>query len=89
MGWVNTLEWRHNKPDGVSNYQSHDCLLKRLFGCRTKKTSKRRVTGLCEGNSPATDEFPHKGPETRKMFLFDVIMTYDYDLRWPAPVYVS
>ena len=23
-----------------------------------KKTSKRRLTGLCEGNSPVTDEFP-------------------------------
>ena len=25
---------------------------------RSKKTSKLRVTGLCEGNSPATGEFP-------------------------------
>ena len=25
---------------------------------RSKKTSKLRVTGLCEGNSPVTDEFP-------------------------------
>ena len=26
--------------------------------CRSQKTSKLRVTGLCEGNSPVTDEFP-------------------------------
>ena len=26
--------------------------------CRPKKTSKLRVTGLCEGNSPVTGEFP-------------------------------
>ena len=26
--------------------------------CRSKKTSKPRVTGLCEGNSPVTGEFP-------------------------------
>ena len=26
--------------------------------CRSKKTSKLRVTGLCEGNSPVTGEFP-------------------------------
>ena len=25
---------------------------------RSKKTSKLRVTGLCEGNSPVTGEFP-------------------------------
>ena len=30
----------------------------RLFRCRSKKTSKLRVTGLCEGNSPVTGEFP-------------------------------
>ena len=35
-----------------------NCLLNRLFGCRSKKTSKLRVTGLCAGNSPGTGEFP-------------------------------
>ena len=34
------------------------CLLKRLFRHRSKKTPKLRVTGLCEGNSPVTGEFP-------------------------------
>ena len=28
------------------------------FRRRPKKTSKVRVTGLCEGNSPVTGEFP-------------------------------
>ena len=50
--------WRHYERDGVSNYQRFDCLLNRLFKRRSKKTSKLRVTGLCEGNSPVTDEFP-------------------------------
>ena len=53
-----TLLWRHNEPDGVSNHQPHDCLLNRLFGHRSKKTSKLHVTGLCAGNSPETGEFP-------------------------------
>ena len=48
------LRWRHNGHDSVSNHQPHHCLLNRLFGCRSKKTSKLRVTGLCEGNSPRT-----------------------------------
>ena len=51
------LQWRHNKRDGVSNHRRLDCLLNRLFGRRSKKTSKLRVTGLCEGNSPVTGEF--------------------------------
>ena len=52
------LRWRHNEHDGVSNHQPRDCLLNRLLRRRSKKTSKLRVTGLCEGNSPVTGEFP-------------------------------
>ena len=53
-----TLQWRHNEQDDVSNHQPHDCLLKCLFRRISKKTSKLRVTGLFEGNSPGTGEFP-------------------------------
>ena len=52
------VRWRQNGRDSVSNHQSHDCLLNRLFRRRSKKTSKLRVTGLCVGNSPGTGEFP-------------------------------
>ena len=55
---VFTLQWRHNERDGVSNHQSHDCLLNLLFRRRSRKASKLRVTGLCERNSPVTGEFP-------------------------------
>ena len=51
------LRWRHNGLDGVSNHQPHHCLLSRIFGHRSKKTSKPRVTGLCARNSPGTGEF--------------------------------
>ena len=60
--------------NGVSNHQSHDCLLKRLFRRRSKKTPKLRVTGLCAGNSPVTGEFPHKEPVTRETFSSDDII---------------
>ena len=53
-----TLQWRYNGRDCVSNHQPQDCLLNRLFGRRSKKTSKFRVTGLCARNSPGTGEFP-------------------------------
>ena len=44
--------------DCVSNHQPHGCLVNRLFKHRSKKTPNLRVTGLCEGNSPVTGEFP-------------------------------
>ena len=53
-----SLQWRHNGLVGVSNDQPHHYLLGRLFGRRSKKTSKLRVTGLCACNSPVTGEFP-------------------------------
>ena len=46
----------------------------RLFEHRSKKTSKFRVTGLYEGNSPVIGGSPHKGPVTRKMFPFDDVI---------------
>ena len=56
-----TLQWRHNECDGLSNHQLHDCLLNRLFRRRSKKTSKLRVTGVCEGNSSVNGKIPaHK-----------------------------
>ena len=54
-----TLQWRQNEHNGISNHQSLlDCSLNHLFRCRSKKTSKLRVTGLCEGKSPVTGDFP-------------------------------
>ena len=53
-----TLQWRHNGRDGVSNYQPHECLRNRLFRRWSKETTRFRVTGLCQGNSPVTSEFP-------------------------------
>ena len=49
-GCVRPLPWRHNERDDVSNHRHFDCLLNHLFRRRSKKTSKLRVTGLCEGN---------------------------------------
>ena len=45
-----TLQWCHNERDGVSNQRRLDGLLNRLFRRKSKKTSKLRVTDLCEGN---------------------------------------
>ena len=72
------LQWRHNGHDGVWNQQHRDCLLKRLFRCRSKRTSKLRVTGLCAGNSPVTaGAFPAQRASNVEIFPSgDVIMQY-------------
>ena len=71
------LRWRHNGHDGVSNHQPRHCLLNRLFGCRSKKTSKLRVTGFVRGIHRRPGNSPHKWPVTPKIVLFDdVIMDF-------------
>ena len=56
--FFSVLHWHHNERDGISNHQLLDCLLNCLFRCMSKKTPKLHITGLCEGNSPVTGEFP-------------------------------
>ena len=59
---------------------AHHCLLSRIFGRWSKKTSKLRVTGLLRGIHLGPVKSPHKWPVTRKMFLFDdVIMIQRVD----------
>ena len=57
-GLRSSLHWHHNGRNGFSNHQPHYCLPNCLFRCRSKETSKLRVTGLCAGNSPETGEYP-------------------------------
>ena len=71
------LKWRHNEHDGVSNHQPYDCLLNRFYRRRSKKTSKLRVTGLYEGNSPMTGDFPsQKASNTENVSIWWRHMTF-------------
>ena len=100
-GWLisldSTLQWRHNDRDGFSNHQPHHCLLSRLYRCRSKKTLKLRVTGLCTRNSPVTGKFhAQRASNTENVFMTSsravdsfifhcVASLVDYDLnRWSA-----
>ena len=76
---VISLQWRHNGLEGVSNHQSHHCLLDRLLRRRIKKTSKFRVTGICAGNSPVTGEFPAQMASKAKLFPFDDVIMMSRD----------
>ena len=66
-----TLQWRHNEPNGVSNHQCLDCFLNRRFMRRSKKTSKLRVNGPCEGNAPVAGGFPsQRASNARNVFIW-------------------
>ena len=54
IGTSETLQWRHNERDGVSNHQRLDCLLSYLF----RKHQSSALLALCEGNPPVTGGFP-------------------------------
>ena len=82
-----TLQWRHNGCDDVSNIQPHDCLLNRLFTGRItgplsclcgEFADHQFVRGIHwwsrSVNSPHTHD---KGPVIRVLFSFDdVIMNF-------------
>ena len=73
-----TLQWRHNGRDSVSNHQLHHCLLDRLFRRRSKKTSKLRVTGLRAENSPVIGEFPAQ----RASYAENVSIWWRHQAEW-------
>ena len=52
----------------MSNQKRLDCLHSHLFRRTSKKSSNRRITDLCEGNSSVIGDFPEKEPVTRKCF---------------------
>ena len=90
-----SLQGRHNERDCVSNNQPHDCLLNRLFRRRSKKTSKFRVTGFCEGNSPVTGEFPAQMASNAENdsirwhhHLLNIYSIFSHVLFRPSPSYI-
>ena len=78
------LHWRNKERGDVSNHRRLDYLFNGLFRCRSKETSKVRVTGLCGGIHRWPVNSLHKGPVTRKMFSFgDAIMLLKFLLHLP------
>ena len=73
-GLVMSSEWRHNERHGVSNHRRLDCLLNRLFRCRSKKHQSSASLAFVRGSLQWSVNFPHKGPVTRKMFQFDDVI---------------
>ena len=90
MSFVSSLQWRHNERDVVSNIQPHDCLLKRLFRCKSKNIKALRHWPLC-GEFTGDRWIPRtKGPVTQKMFPFDdIIMSKSDHSSWISVCRVS
>ena len=81
-----TSQWHHNGRDGVSNHQPHDCLLYRLFRCRSKEASSSASLAFVRGIHRWPANSPHKWPVTRKMFPFDdVIINCKFEITPMAP----
>ena len=82
-----TIALRHNGRDAVPIHQPHECIFKRVYIQITSLTSVYSGTDQRKHQSSLSLAFvrgihrwpmnsPHKGPVTRKLFLFDdVIMT--------------
>ena len=65
------LQWHHNEHDGVSITGVSIVCTSVCLGAGQRKKSKLRVTGLCEGNSPVTGEFPaQKASNAENVFIW-------------------
>ena len=60
-------EWRLKSPESPLFTQP-------FIQAQIKETSKFRVTGLCEGNSPVTGEFPVQMVSNAETFPFDDVI---------------
>ena len=68
-----SLQWRHNERNGVSNHRRLDCLLNRLLRRRSKKTSSSASQDFVSGLPRWPVDSPFKELITRKMFSFDYV----------------
>ena len=71
-----SLQWRHNECDGISNQWCLNCLLNVWSGTDQRKHQSPVSLAFVRGNHWWPVNSPHKGPVTRKMFPFDVVIMY-------------
>ena len=69
---LRSLQWRHNKRNGISNHRRHNCLPNHLSRRRKHQsfTSLAFVRGIHQW--PVNSQ--HKGPVTQKMFPFNYVI---------------
>ena len=74
--WKDTLQWHHNKRDGISNHRHLACVLNHLFRASAdqRKHQSSASLAIVRWIHWRPVNYPHKGPVTRKMFPFDDII---------------
>ena len=72
-----SLLWRHNGCDDVSNHQPHECLANRSFMPDQRKHQRSASLAFVRGIHRGPVNSPHKWPVTRKMFPFDDVIMWD------------
>ena len=75
-----SLNWRHDKRDGISNHQPHDCLLNRS-GADQRKHQSPASLAFVRGIHQWAVNSPHNGVVTRKMFPFNDAIMVNHALR--------
>ena len=76
----NSLRWRHNERDGVSNHQAHDCLPIVYSGADQNKHQSFASLAFVRGIHRWPVNSPRKWPVTREMFPFDDVIMCSVDL---------
>ena len=74
--FINSLQWRRNEHDTISNPQPRDCLLNYLFRHRWKKHQSSVSLAFVWGIHRWPVNSPHNWPVMRKMFPFDDVIMY-------------
>ena len=69
-----SLQWRHNECDGVSNHQPHAVYASLYSGADQRKHQSSASLAFVRGIRRWQVSSPHKGLVTRKMFPFDDII---------------
>ena len=72
---LSALQWRHNEGDCVSNHQTHDCLLNRLFRRRSKKHQSSASLVFVWGIHRSLVNSPHKD-QWRRALIFSLICVW-------------
>ena len=83
---MQTFQWRHNERHCVSNHRHLDCLFSCLFRSHQRRHQSSVSLVVLRGIHRRPVDSPHKGPVTRKMFLFDYVIMYT---NAPVPVKLS
>ena len=75
-----TLQWRHNEREGVSNHQRHDVYSTVCPGADRRKHQSSEPLAFVRGIHRWPVNSPHKRPVTRKMFPFDDVIMIIWNL---------